>query len=142
MMPEDEHNRVLVSNVHPPGWQNPKPGARYNLTKRRSDKIIGATMVARHAGEMINEISLAMSCGLGPGAISNVIHPYPAQGQAIKGAADLYNRSRLTPLVKTLTLSWLRVLRTGAFFTLKKNVHRVERFLIPLSKSPGSPQRD
>ncbi len=51
------------------------------LTKRRSDKILGATIVARHAGEMINEISLAMSCGIGLGAISNVIHPYPTQAQ-------------------------------------------------------------
>ena len=31
-----------------------------------TDKILGATVVARHAGEMINGISLAMVAGIGP----------------------------------------------------------------------------
>ncbi len=29
--PDDEHNRQLVSNVHPPGWVNPEPSGRYNM---------------------------------------------------------------------------------------------------------------
>ena len=52
--------------------------------KRGTDKILGATIVARHAGEMINEISLAMVGGLGLKTIANVIHPYPTQAEAIK----------------------------------------------------------
>lgn len=83
-------------------------------TARGSDKILGATIVARHAGEMINELSLAISNGLGLKAISNVIHPYPTQAEAIKQAADLYTRSRLTPLVKSLSTSWLRAARSDA----------------------------
>ena len=31
LQPRDEHNQKLESNVHPPGWQNPKPTGRYNL---------------------------------------------------------------------------------------------------------------
>ncbi len=31
VLPEDEFNRVLVENVHPPAWQNPRPRGRYNL---------------------------------------------------------------------------------------------------------------
>lgn len=79
--------------------------------RRGSDRILGATIVARRAGEMINEITLAMVAGLGLGTISNVIHPYPTQGEAIRKAADAYNRTRLTPLLKSLSeiiLRWKR----------------------------------
>ena len=77
------------------------------LVKAGSDSIVGATIVARHAGEMINEITLAMSAGLGLGMLSGVVHPYPTQAEAIKQAADAYNRSRLTPKVKALLGRWL-----------------------------------
>ncbi len=76
--------------------------------KKGSDKILGATIVARHAGEMINEITLAMTAGLGLGKIANVIHPYPTQAEAIKKVADAYNRTRLTPTVQRLFATWLR----------------------------------
>ena len=47
------------------------------LVKKGSDKILGATIVARHAGDMISEITTAMAAGLGLGKLANVIHPYP-----------------------------------------------------------------
>jgi pyruvate/2-oxoglutarate dehydrogenase complex dihydrolipoamide dehydrogenase (E3) component len=72
------------------------------------DEILGATVVARHAGEMINEITLAMEKGLGLGAIANVIHPYPTQAEVIRKAADEYSLSRFTPFVKKLAATWLR----------------------------------
>jgi pyruvate/2-oxoglutarate dehydrogenase complex dihydrolipoamide dehydrogenase (E3) component len=75
--------------------------------KERSDRILGATIVARHAGEMINELTLAMVAGVGLGGLSNVIHVYPAQADAIKQAADAYNRTRLTPMVRALARRWL-----------------------------------
>ncbi len=53
-----------------------------------SDRILGATIVARHAGEMINEITLAMVAGIGLRTLSRVIHAYPTQAEAIKKAAD------------------------------------------------------
>ncbi len=31
VLPDDAHNRALVANVHPKGWENPKPRGRYNL---------------------------------------------------------------------------------------------------------------
>jgi pyruvate/2-oxoglutarate dehydrogenase complex dihydrolipoamide dehydrogenase (E3) component len=79
--------------------------------KNRTDKILGATIVAEHAGEMISEISLAMSAGVGLGAIANVIHPYPTQVEAIRKAGDAYNRTRLTPAVKNLFKWWLALRR-------------------------------
>jgi pyruvate/2-oxoglutarate dehydrogenase complex dihydrolipoamide dehydrogenase (E3) component len=75
--------------------------------KRGTDKILGATIVARHAGEMVSEISLAMVNGLGLKAIGNVIHPYPTQAEAIKQVADMYSRTRLTPFVKQVFSFWL-----------------------------------
>jgi pyruvate/2-oxoglutarate dehydrogenase complex dihydrolipoamide dehydrogenase (E3) component len=62
-----------------------------------SDRILGATVVARHAGEMINGISLAITAGIGLLEFSEVIHTYPTQAEAIKMAAEAYRRSRLTP---------------------------------------------
>lgn len=77
------------------------------LHPKGSDKILGATIVARHAGEMISEITLAMVTRQGLSALSGVIHPYPTQAEAIKKAADAYRRTLLTPrtqgLLKLLT---------------------------------------
>jgi len=81
--------------------------ARVHL-KKGTDRILGATLVARHAGEMINEFSLAISSGLGISAIGRTIHPYPTQAEVIRKLADAHNRSRLTPLVKRLLAAWLR----------------------------------
>jgi pyruvate/2-oxoglutarate dehydrogenase complex dihydrolipoamide dehydrogenase (E3) component len=80
--------------------------ARVHL-KKGSDRILGATVVARHAGEMISELSLAITNGLGLSAIGRTIHPYPTQAEAIKKLADAYNRTRLTPFVKKVLTAWL-----------------------------------
>jgi hypothetical protein len=75
--------------------------------RERSDRILGATIVARHAGEMINEITLAMVAGIGLRTLARVIHAYPTQADAIKKAADAYNRTRLTPTIQSLLRRWL-----------------------------------
>jgi pyruvate/2-oxoglutarate dehydrogenase complex dihydrolipoamide dehydrogenase (E3) component len=74
--------------------------------RRGTDRIVGATVVARHAGDMIAELSLAMTAGLGLGTIARTIHPYPTQAEAIKKAGDAYYRSRLTPFVKSVFEKW------------------------------------
>ena len=55
-----------------------------------SDKILGATVVARHAGDMINGLSLAMVAGIGLSTIAQVIHAYPTQTDAIRQAAKAH----------------------------------------------------
>jgi pyruvate/2-oxoglutarate dehydrogenase complex dihydrolipoamide dehydrogenase (E3) component len=75
--------------------------------KERTDRIVGATIVARHAGEMINEITLAMVAGIGLRTLARVIHAYPTQADAIRMAADAYNRTRLTPTIRSLLQRWL-----------------------------------
>ncbi len=81
------------------------------LTKKGTDRIVGATVVARHAGEMISELTLAMTAGLGLATLARTIHPYPTQAEAIKRVADAYNRTRLTPFVKRLMGRWFAWLR-------------------------------
>jgi pyruvate/2-oxoglutarate dehydrogenase complex dihydrolipoamide dehydrogenase (E3) component len=79
--------------------------------KKGTDRILGATIVARHAGEMISELSLAIVAGVGLGTVSGVIHPYPTQAEAIKRVADAYNRTRLTPFRRSLLaklMAWRR----------------------------------
>lgn len=72
------------------------------------DEILGATVVARHAGEMVSEITLAIRAGLGLGTIAETIHPYPTQAEAIRKVADAYNRTRLTPRAGRLLRAWFR----------------------------------
>jgi pyruvate/2-oxoglutarate dehydrogenase complex dihydrolipoamide dehydrogenase (E3) component/uncharacterized membrane protein YdjX (TVP38/TMEM64 family) len=79
--------------------------------KKGGDRIAGATIVSSHAGEMISEITLAMVKGVGLGSFTDVIHPYPTQAEAIKAAAGLYTRTRLTPFVKRLFDRWMAISR-------------------------------
>ncbi len=80
-------------------------------TRKGKDTILGATLVARHAGEMISEITAAMTAGAGIGKLAETIHCYPTQAEAIKKAADAQRRARLTPAVAKLfkkVLAWRR----------------------------------
>ena len=81
--------------------------------KKGTDRILGATVAARHAGEMISEISTAMQAKMGLGSLSGVIHPYPTQAEAFRKAADAYNRTKLTPRVKKVLESILKWERRG-----------------------------
>jgi pyruvate/2-oxoglutarate dehydrogenase complex dihydrolipoamide dehydrogenase (E3) component len=76
--------------------------------KKGTDKIVGATVVGANAGDMIGELTLAMTNGIGLGKIAKTIHPYPTVGEAIRKVGDLYNRTRLTPKVKAIMEKWLR----------------------------------
>ncbi|HKV53072.1 MAG TPA: mercuric reductase [Candidatus Binataceae bacterium] len=75
------------------------------------DKIVGATLVGSHAGEMISEITVAIGAGLGMGKLAEVIHPYPTQAEVFRQAADAFNRTRLTPRLKRLFTRWFALTR-------------------------------
>jgi pyruvate/2-oxoglutarate dehydrogenase complex dihydrolipoamide dehydrogenase (E3) component len=76
--------------------------------KKGTDTIVGATIVASHAGDMISEITTAIVGNIGLKKLSGTIHPYPTQAEAIKQAGDEFNRSRLTPRVKKVFETWFR----------------------------------
>lgn len=74
---------------------------------RKSGRILGGTIVARHSGEMISELTLAITSGLKMGALSATIHPYPTQAEVLRKIGDAYNRSRLTPGIKRVLEWWM-----------------------------------
>jgi len=76
--------------------------------KRGSDQILGATVVGYGAGDLISEINVARSAGLGLGALASVIHPYPTRAEAIRQLGDAYNRTRLTPGTRRILKALLR----------------------------------
>jgi pyruvate/2-oxoglutarate dehydrogenase complex dihydrolipoamide dehydrogenase (E3) component len=69
-------------------------------------QILGATIVAPQAGEMIGEITLALQTGVSLKTLAQVIHPYPTLAEGIRKLAEVYRRTQLTPNTRRL-LSWL-----------------------------------
>ena len=60
---------------------------------------------------MLSEITVAMAGAVGLGTLADLIHPYPTQAEMIRQTGDLYNRTRLTPLVKKILGAWLSLTR-------------------------------
>jgi pyruvate/2-oxoglutarate dehydrogenase complex dihydrolipoamide dehydrogenase (E3) component len=55
-----------------------------------TDKILGATIVATRASELINEMSVIMSANIGMRQLVTILHTYPTQSDAIRMAALAY----------------------------------------------------
>ena len=72
----------------------------------KTGKILGGTIVTRHAGEMISELTLAITHGLKVSALSTTIHPYPTQAEVLRRIGDGYNRTRLSPIVCKVFKKW------------------------------------
>jgi pyruvate/2-oxoglutarate dehydrogenase complex dihydrolipoamide dehydrogenase (E3) component len=77
--------------------------------RKGSDRIVGATLVSEHAGDMLGELALAVTAGVGLARIAATIHPYPTNGEVVKKAADAWRRSRLSPPVKRIFAAWFRL---------------------------------
>ncbi|HKY08716.1 MAG TPA: FAD-containing oxidoreductase, partial [Candidatus Binatia bacterium] len=73
----------------------------------KTGKILGGTIVARHAGEMIGELTLAIGAKQPAGVLSSTIHPYPTQAEVLRKIGDAYMRTKLTPVVKKIFGKWL-----------------------------------
>ena len=72
------------------------------------DTILGVTIVAHDAGEQIAPLCLAMSNGLGLGALGKAVLPYPTRAEYLRRLADQYNRKRLTSGVRGVMKAWFR----------------------------------
>lgn len=84
--------------------------ARVHIQKG-TDKILGATIVAAHAGEMIGEFSVAMKAGAGAKTIAATIHPYPTQAEVNKKVVNLWRKAHFTQRTKDLLVrlfAWMR----------------------------------
>jgi pyruvate/2-oxoglutarate dehydrogenase complex dihydrolipoamide dehydrogenase (E3) component len=64
--------------------------------ERGTDTILGATMVAEHAGELISQVTQAMVTGTGLEALSGIVFPYPTRAEILRRAADNWRRRKLT----------------------------------------------
>lgn len=79
-VPMSENDRAIT--------QHRREGFVKVITKKWSSRILGATIVAPRAGEMLSEISLAMFTKIPLRKLANLIHPYPTYSLAIRKAAD------------------------------------------------------
>jgi pyruvate/2-oxoglutarate dehydrogenase complex dihydrolipoamide dehydrogenase (E3) component/uncharacterized membrane protein YdjX (TVP38/TMEM64 family) len=80
--------------------------ARVHYDKKTA-RILGGTIVARHAGEMLSELTLAMVAKQKISVLSSTIHSYPTQAEVLRKIGDAYMRTKLTPFVKKLFEKWL-----------------------------------
>lgn len=84
--------------------------ARVHIQKG-SDKILGATIVAAHAGEMIGEFSVLMKAGLGAKTIAGTIYPYPTQAEVNKKVVNLWRKAHFTQATRDWLMklfAWMR----------------------------------
>jgi dihydrolipoamide dehydrogenase len=65
--------------------------------KEGTDQLLGATVMARHAGDMISELSVAIASQKGLTALAQAIHPFPTQSEVIRGAAEALQKSMKKP---------------------------------------------
>lgn len=79
--------------------------------RRGADTILGATLVGEHAGDLVSQVTQAMTNGLGLGALGKTIYPYPTVAEALRKAADAHRREKLTPAARRALGLVLRVLR-------------------------------
>ncbi len=79
--------------------------------KKGSDEILGATLVASHAGDMIGALAFAMTHDLGLSELSSTIFPYPTQGEVLRRAGDLYKKRSLTDTASKLLEIWFKIFK-------------------------------
>ena len=76
------------------------------LTKKGTDKILGATVVGVHGGEVMHELLVAAKHGIGLSKLSGTIHAYPTLSSSVQRVADAYKKTTLTPRVAKI-FKWL-----------------------------------
>ncbi|MGZ4871157.1 MAG: mercuric reductase, partial [Candidatus Angelobacter sp.] len=68
--------------------------------RKKDGKLLGATLVSRHAGESIGELVMAIQHKMKIGELGTIIHPYPTEAEIIKRLGDASMRGRLKPWMK------------------------------------------
>lgn len=58
-----------------------------------------------------SELSVAIQTKVGLGSLAGVIHPYPTRAESIRQAGDLYNKTKLTPVVRSLFRNLMAIKR-------------------------------
>ncbi|MEW6246487.1 MAG: mercuric reductase [Nitrospirota bacterium] len=79
--------------------------ARVHIQKG-ADKILGATIVAAHAGDLISEFTALMKAGAGAKTLAGTIHPYPTQAEVNKKVVNLWRKAHFTEGQKRMLRKW------------------------------------
>lgn len=79
--------------------------------KKGTETLIAATIVGESAGELIGQISLAMTAKATLKSLGLTVHPYPTRSESIRRAADEYMFTKLTPFAKKLARLWFKLMR-------------------------------
>jgi pyruvate/2-oxoglutarate dehydrogenase complex dihydrolipoamide dehydrogenase (E3) component len=103
--------RVALREVNRAVLDGDEDGFVTIRTRKGRDEIVGATVVAEHAGEWISQVTQAMVNGNGLASFSGVIFPYPTQAEALKRASGQLMRGRLTPRIERLFAAWFHLRR-------------------------------
>lgn len=85
-LPLDEVDRALTSG-RTDGFVKLIAGPRRLVGNVDGGRLLGATIVAPRAGEMIHEVALAMRANLFTGRLAQTVHAYPTWSMAVQGAA-------------------------------------------------------
>ena len=84
--------------------------ARIHIRKG-TDRVVGATIVAAHAGDLISEFSVLMKAGAGAKTMASTIHPYPTQAEVNKKVVNLWRKAHFTQATKSRLIklfAWMR----------------------------------
>jgi pyruvate/2-oxoglutarate dehydrogenase complex dihydrolipoamide dehydrogenase (E3) component len=79
--------------------------------RKGTDKILGATVVAAHAGDLISEFSVVMKAGGGARTIGGTIHPYPTQAEVNKKVVNLWRKAHFSAATRNKLVrlfAWMR----------------------------------
>ena len=79
--------------------------------QKGTDKVLGATIVADHAGDLISELSLLMKAGAGGKTVAGTIHPYPTQAEVNKKVINLWRKAHFSQGTKNFLMklfTWMR----------------------------------
>jgi pyruvate/2-oxoglutarate dehydrogenase complex dihydrolipoamide dehydrogenase (E3) component len=74
--------------------------------KKGTGRLVGATIVAAHAGDMISELTVLMKADTGLSTIAGTIHPYPTQAEVIKKVANAWRKTTLSEGKKKVLSKW------------------------------------
>jgi pyruvate/2-oxoglutarate dehydrogenase complex dihydrolipoamide dehydrogenase (E3) component len=74
--------------------------------QKGTDKIVGATVVAAHAGDLISEFSVLMKAGAGAKTLSSTIHPYPTQAEVNRKVATSWRKAHFSEGQKKILREW------------------------------------
>ena len=78
--------------------------------RRGTDRVVGATIVAAHAGELISEFTLLMRSAKGLRTLASTIHPYPTQAELARKLAIAWRKSTFTATKRRIVSVLLRML--------------------------------